>query len=770
MSTRSPNTRALVAATLLACGAVGTSQAAPTLWPNTAIPSCDGSATGTLQDCLNTLVSGAADQGLVSVVIVGSVENPGLRVIDQNIVLNLSRQVSLSLEAAKGVDAVFTRNHSVQIATQGSIPSGSVVSVALKGLTLNHGSLSLVHAITGAGDVAYTVERLRIDSVPNGSCGIALRGEPDSAASSFDVRDNVVQSVAAAGEPGSRGICLSGNQQSRQTVTIERNRIESLTGGFVAGIDLSGSPGSVNPAYLSIRGEVRLLNNQVRGGGRVGSAIRFLQIPTAGSVSTQVCNNVITGWAAHASAIGDPTQSAGIQMSIYDGLALLMHNTIVDGGNGISLVHSTIDSMTRPLLGSVTNNLIGYQTHAGMSLGVGEGDDISGANNLLFQTAANRFPDSIRNTLTSNPQLHSHIYPKPLRGSPAINAGASLPIFTSTGNFDADGEFRYVSRDGSFDIGAVDIGAYEFNGDQAWQQGAEAHLLDGPLLTLAPPAFLPHSSRIVGNLHVQGNARDAHNQQILGTFNALSPPGANFKLFFEDQSTPIPPGQRFNLIASTDYPSKPSVYCISSRVPPVVIGTRVCNNLFGLHTNSDRAITVALHRFDTIDGISTVAHNRPIGLSYLPAMADWFVTNEDAPPALMPDGLVFNITAVHEGSPNGFSAQATDVESAQIRLDHPLLDNNPCAAPVAGFAWIDGEFPAASLNAGTALALHYRTGTEGAPGHWYAVATRSNSALSSSATAFVPYQKINVILDGAQANRCRLGQDLSDELFRNGFE
>jgi hypothetical protein len=47
-------------------------------------------------------------------------------------------------------------------------------------------------------------KRLRIDSVPNGSCGIALRGEPDSAASSFDARDNVVQSVAAAGEQGSR--------------------------------------------------------------------------------------------------------------------------------------------------------------------------------------------------------------------------------------------------------------------------------------------------------------------------------------------------------------------------------------------------------------------------------------------------------------------------------------------------------------------------------------------------------------------------------------
>jgi len=76
-------------------------------------------------------------------------------------------------------------------------------------------------------------------------------------------------------------------------------------------------------------------------------------------------------------------------------------------------------------------------------------------------------------------------------------------------------------------------------------------------------------------------------------------------------------------------------------------------------------------------GGSFLYNAHPIG-AYYGGDAKWHIANLDG--NAMPQPLGFNVYA-QEPSPNAWRATATATN--EVRLDHPLLDNTPCARPQA---------------------------------------------------------------------------------------
>jgi hypothetical protein len=755
---------------------IGTTASSQTVvqWPSTSVsPSCDGSAHGTLQHCLNSLVtsfSAAGGLGTISVQIVGSPENPNRRSIDYDVAVTLPQQISLILSAAPLVDVVFTQDHSLHITDQGNIPAATNSFISIDGFNFTRGRLSISHQRTGLGSIDYGITNVNINSIPIGECGISFETYTDASEANFIAAKNKVRSTLNESLGSNRGICVSGSQNSALNLRIGYNQIESDSGGFIAGIDLSNSPGSANPDYLNIQGNIYLFSNQIFGGNRIGNGIRFLHMPTANPISINVSNNVLTGWSSRGNMASNPAFESSIKLVVYEGDTIVTNNTVVSGGNGIHISHSAIGTNAEPVHTLVLNNLITHQTYQGLSVENRPMDRVSGAKNLLFRNGTNSFPTAlITETITSDPLLYSLRYPRPLRASPAVDNAVTLPIEIDLTRFDADGELRYVSRFGHSYPNFLDIGAYEYNGDQAMQLTASSNNASGHTIDVDALDALSVSSNLVATPQLMGRVSEAHNRAILGVYNLSNPPGPNFGLYFEDQRTPIPQGQRFNVISTTDYPSKLNAYCISAQDMTYLFASQTCGNILSsAHYTPVFAVGVVTHRFDPPAGGSPApsAYNQLIGLSYF--SSSWYIGNESPLALNMPNNLIFNIVAGHQSSPNAFSVLAPGTGSVSHRqaipLKHSLLDNNPCAAPVVGYSYIDSETPRAVQTAATPFALEYRDGSEGAPGHWYAVATEA-----SSFPMFGIYQRFNIILDGAQANRCRI-HSTNDSLFKNSFE
>jgi hypothetical protein len=153
-------------------------------------------------------------------------------------------------------------------------------------------------------------------------------------------------------------------------------------------------------------------------------------------------------------------------------------------------------------------------------------------------------------------------------------------------------------------------------------------------------------------------------------------------------------------------------------------------------------------------------HDVPIGLQYTNAGGGrWQVRNESG--ASMPTGLSFNISAAPIFSNNAFRTTIPVSGVFEWRLEHPLLDNNPCAVVVAGR--VDDPDVAGFVNNTTPFSLAYvQSSGDGAPGRW------AIRAEGTGAPTFPANAAFNVIIDGVTSNRCRAPS--ADTLFANGFE
>jgi hypothetical protein len=135
------------------------------------------------------------------------------------------------------------------------------------------------------------------------------------------------------------------------------------------------------------------------------------------------------------------------------------------------------------------------------------------------------------------------------------------------------------------------------------------------------------------------------------------------------------------------------------------------------------------------------------------------VRNEDG--SAMPANLSFNLMLAPLLSPNALQLSPGGQSVRELRIEHPLLDDNACAAPVVGR--VDDPLDGLTVNNPQRYSLEYRAASgAGAPGRWFIVAEGSGTPV------FPPNVAFNLIVDGAQAERCRAPRD--ERIFRNGFE
>lgn len=718
-------------------------RSAPTQWPDASVPACNYdplSQAGNLQECIS-YYNALSPPVAIQLEIVGDANHT--RVIDRDILVFLSSGVSsFSLSPQRGTEVVFTAAHSLEVHTHPS----TAATVAVEGLVFAGGNLRITHNTDGMLPGAtsfYSVRGNRLQAVASDTCGIEFTNEPETSASVHEVVGNVIESNAGNGAGNRFGICFLKGQQNAQNIRIEGNRIESKSGDFASAIDLSrGALPSLD--YYSIRGNLTVSNNQLRNGQGFGDGIRLRQVPTAGPLWLRMDNNAFTDWGTYAinlevfQAPGTPNSSGGL-----DRYGLELFNNSWTAGD-LRLRHTGTAGGQGAISARLLNNLAANGAGFGLiGLSPDLHDRIFARNNIssaLGGLPAHNPPDmDIQPLLVIEPRLESPLYPRPQAGSPAINGGTALPGFADAAQaFDVDGERRVAG-------GVIDIGAYEFNTDRAGQFGFYGL---GNTAAVTNLGNLGNEEVVVATPVLQEGTGTA--LPILGIFRDMD----LFRLYNEAEGVDLPAGLRFHVLKAGT--GKRGFRQVSAPSPSDPLETPITGD-----GTSSSAVHIMLHRWDDPSGaLAPQYHNRIIGLRYGGSPTQFFIHDESNPRLAMPADLGFNVVRAPTASPNAFETVTDAVPVAEQRLAHPLLDGNPCAAPVAGYVQNQSE------PAGTVLALRYRPGTAGGPGHWFAAAASPNPGLLGNPTQFLAQQGINVLLDGAQANRCRL----HGELFMDGFE
>ncbi len=623
--------------------------------------------------------------------------------IDEGLVI----QRSLTLGTLPGIDAVLAPDRMITVWPTG--PGPHVVTIT--GLVLRRGAVYVRDEATAPGS-RYAIERLRIlEAIDPNLSTCAIEARLGSPASEITIADNRIDTGGPAGSPLFRyGICV-GDLAGAGTLTarILRNRIR-------AGAALTEQGIALGLAHAS--GDLRVLGNEVRG-PNVRYGIYAVFDPPGPTRSLALRNNVVA-FADDAFADGIRIDAPGAGTSIA-----VTNNTVVHGQGGIGALAAT---------GRVANNLIAH--HAGRGLWTSAA--IVNAHNLFHANAGGNTtgPAPGPGSVLADPQLESQAYPRPRPGSPAIDAGSNTDV--PLGSFDADGERRIVGA-------AVDIGAHEASSDAAAVVEATAANTSGNWMRVAPfPVPLAPSDRLVANA-IRTTPALAGSAQHLGVFLAESPAG--WAIFHQDTGVPVAPGQRFAVLAPVD--GTAGLVHVSSAAS--VAGNRTRLDDPALNALPD-AIAIAFHRWQP-----TLYHDRPIGLHY--TASRWHVRNEDG--AAMPTGLHVHVAAAPLGSPNAFRTTLGPAPAPAWRLDHPLLDDNDCAAPIVGRA--DDPDVAGETPNPTRMSLAYRPPSgPGAPGRWFVVAQGTGTPVFPAQSAF------HVLVHGPQASRCRAPR--VDPLFVNGFE
>ncbi len=673
--------------------------AATRTWPNLFGPTCSG----TLQACID----GAAPGDIVQIGADDAIFPDRYTLVDENVIV----RASLTLRAAPGIDAVFAASRSVLVDT----PLFGAYTVEVQGLVFARGSIEVRH--NTALESTYRVERNRFADVSPGTCAIAMRAGTGTPRATFVVGDNVVRTIP--GGAASNGICVTSLASNRQDV-IFRNRIEAAPARINVGIAVNGgAPGSILVQQNTVVGSTFTSGIQVGDGGPTGRQL------------VQIDENAVTGQDADPATLG-----AGVLVLAADAALTIANNTIVHGFKGL-VVGSFVASPS--VNGTLANNVVAFHASEGLVVTPTLEPAVGNRNNLVFGNASNAYTPG-PGTRTVDPQLVSRTYPRLRDSSPAINAGdnASVPAFSA---FDADGERRIV-------LGFVDIGAYEANAELAGVETATPDNSVANTVEIGVLGQLVDVHRLQVTPH-RVAAAGATLRQHLGVYLPFVAP-ATWAAYFEDPLVTVPLGYRFSVLAPAG--SKTAFQHTSSASTVVGETTRLDHPELDGRSFAIAAIT---HRFPDGGGASDY-HSLPIGLEYFGSR--WLIRNEDL--AEMRFNRPFNVAIAPLGSPNAFRVTVPGALS-ELRLDHPLLDDNGCAAPIV--SRVDDPTDVARVFNTLPYTIEHRAGAGGAPGRWFVVAEGDGTPVFPVGASF------NVIVDGQQANRCRAPAQ-TDALFSDGYE
>jgi hypothetical protein len=680
--------------------------AAATLnWPTL---SGGGPCSGTLQACID-----AAAPGDTIVIVADDPVNP-----DRYTAINQSVTIrkSLTLTASPGIDAVFAPGYGIVV----DIDSGGPHQVTVSGLVFRQGRIDIQDNSTAAGS-EFRVERVRIlaPSVPY-PAGCAIFFRSNSPSPQFIAGGNVISSGGTAGVDRG-GICADTlSSTTVLTANVFRNRIVSGAERIMRGISIIARQGG---------GNIRVSGNTVLG-PRLVDGIVVQRTEGAGSLSVQVDNNVVS--------LRDDAAGWGISVETRQANKVVVNNTVVHSRRGLRV--NGFDSAPE---GRVANNLVAFNDIVGVELASGA---LTNDYNLVFGNASNNFAPGPA-TVTADPLIERPSYPRPRNGSPAINAGNNADVPTLA-LFDADGERRVVGVGGR-----VDIGAFEFSFDGAASITATAANAFANQIHVTPfPVPLYPTDTLIATPRWAQWPQGASSRNLGTNQNPASPSG--WALFLQQPSLSMPIGASFHVLAP---------FLGKDRFVHVTSAT---NNSGALSTMDNAATNGASNRarvliaFHQWDG---AYHDVPIGVRWVstPGGDRWQIRNEDG--SAMPTGLKFNVVAAPLLSPNAFRVTLPqNTWHLEWRLEHPLLDDNPCATPVVGRA-DDPDLSGDVLNPAGFGVVYVPSSGPGAPGRWVLRAdTPSGPATFPAGAAF------HVIVDGEQANRCR--SPMPDPLFANGFE
>ncbi len=682
----------------LLCALPTTGRAADWLWPDTAF---GGPCAGSLQACIDNAAAGD------SIRIVGDELNNPDRYTPINEDIEITR--SLNLRAAPGIDAVFAPERSLRV----NLGAGSH-TVRLSDLSFRRGGVEVNDLSTVDGGL-IDLQRLRVLELgaadqPSGVCGLQVN-LGGGAARQINIGDSVVARGGARAGDAFGGVCVNQNGSGTLNVNLFRNRVLPGAGRSSFGIT----------AYNLVAGSTARASANRVFGPREDTAL-YLHTRGAGS-SLRAENNLIVGSSGEQSALA---------MNVPGGTGLIVNNSLLQGQRG--LFAGGLGS-TPPASLRVANNLIAWQSASGLVLNT---PNSTNANNLVFATTGDNWTPG-PGTLNLDPLVESMEHPRLRAGSPAINAGGAADA--SGLAFDADGERRLA-------LGAVDIGAFEANGEGAAVITAtaltsffnETYAEPFPISLTATDSIAVSPQRVLPAAPASG--------QHLGVYrNPQSASG--WSIFHQDINIPVSPGQRFNVIApvasKTGFAHQTSAANISGALSRIEHAS-----LNGLSF----AIAIALQRWEG------VYHDVPIGLAWTSAGGGrWQLRNEDG--SAMPADLKFNLLVAPLLSPNALQLSPGGQSVGELRIEHPLLDDNPCAAPVVGR--VDDPLDGLAVSNPQRYSLEYRAASgAGAPGRWFIVAEGSGTPV------FPPNVAFNLIVDGAQAERCRVPREA--RIFRNGFE
>jgi hypothetical protein len=676
---------------LLACSVA---QAATLTWPNLIGV---GSCTGTLQACID----GAAPGDTVQIGADDLLLPDAYTAVDEFITI----RKSLTLRAVTGIDAVFAPTRGISVQS----PSSGPVNVRLEDLVFRRGSVFVQHQSTDAS--TYTLSRLRLveADTTTSDCMVRLTGT-GSGTPNFVVGDSTILASGPAASPRP-AICIDRFTGSWQ-VDVFRNRIRGENGVLGSGISIGGNAG----------GFVTIDANRITG-SRFVRGITVSQNPGSPANRVTLQNNLVQGQ----DNLGSTDYAIGVNLTNTD--VHVINNTVVNGATGLAIVGTTTSGNS----GRVANNLIAFNTVVGLLIDPRVAAVVPNRYNLVHGNGTDVFTPGT-GTVSASPALVSARNPRPGDASPAVNTGntADAPTFLLGPTFDADGELRLVGS-------AVDIGAFEQNFDFAVRQDATASntSFNETQIDVLANRLGPVENLLVTPL--KGTASAAEAGATLGVYRVANPP-AVYAVFREDQQ-PISTGRRYAVLAPLN--GRRNTVHTSTLATIANAYTQLDDPELNGHPE---ALLFALHNWNP-GGVGGTYHDHRIGVSYLAGR--WYIGNQDS--VDMVSGIAFNISVAPPGSPNAFSRPVGSSPRSELRLAHPLLDDNDCAAPQLTRT--------GTPSSDTGFSLAYVRGSYGAPGRWSVVAE------GTGAPAFAANTGFNVMLHGAQANECR-----DDRIFADGLE
>ena len=686
-------------------------------WPGS------GDCSGTLQACINAQ------------------PNPGIVIIKQNSVIaetTLTINKGLYLSAGVGFKPIF-RNMDMEI----NVPNNQKVTVQKFQFEL---SSDIFTRLSDNSEINIISNNwLNPDSTSNEQEGITVYSE--NVNTTVNIKYNTIVSAGYNG-PGRPLIQISQYSTGLLKVNIHNNhliKLDSDPDTFSKLLDIENiSSGSI---------EAQVVANEMRG------AITQIYLRQANDASASMklglVSNLITGVIDEHSVVDPDPANQTLLSEIETGnfVGIIGNNTIdgvkrttPDVSTGFNFNdHVTTGSSTINMFNNiVVNTNVAYDGPAtGTSSSV-----TSGGNNVFFNHGTISGLTLIGSDLNQSPQFIKEGDNYALKSnSPGIDrinsSGTSLlygtGFMTGSPSIDADGMRRFKGP-------KIDVGAYEW-GDRHIFHKATNPVFNSTGITDDDLDSNPDAITIVTQVLSYLDDSTLYNNEAIGIYRT----GAKWRIFNQDVSSTMPVNAKFHVYypygSSSDFLNGLSVYSASGGTSDVELNDPYINN-------NVEAGVFATNYWSTASG--SVYNDHPLEIGYQTSNNKWYLANADG--VNMTTNAQF-FTYNQDASRNVFhhEVSAENTSAYITRIDHPLLNNNPCALPVVtqSTTWFFGPlFTQNNSNITTYF-----------DGVYWAILNQNFIDMNIDVGGGpIPGGRFNVLVDPQQVYEC------NDVIFKNGFE